>query len=585
MVAIALRHSSAGISATWMLPDDSGSEASWASLASTAASWASTAASNARSEGAAAPKETLDYPARPHIVFLVPGLNGSAEHFSHVAETLQAVWPDQVVVHACRANNDDLFNLPSQKSFLTCDGIHCGGARIADEVLEVIGKLFAKAKSSHKRRPRFVSFWGHSMGGLYARYAVSLLVENGKICGLRPQLFLTTACPHMGVAGTFSSSLLAVGSAIGVIGCKSWLDKSGQQLFLEDKDLLLLEMAQDSRYVEALEAFKFRALIANVCYDWVVDFCVSALQPRCPEWLHTVEPPMEEFPHMAYDSGSWHQPLDQLDLTQAPPPLLGQQRGPEAGAGRCDAPPKEVVELPLPAPRRRGRGNLQHRTFRLEQSKFRRGYKGDLLSPIRDQRGTLEESSWIRFFEQAGRSSSLADLTELLSEQLPASGWAEDVPSRPTSVNTLSDDDERQQSNEPPLEDADGSADSAAWTATAATSLAAEFSRRLSTIWSSHAEVDSKEEAEVAPPQAAEPKIYCSGHPREFELEQARLRLAALPWRLVCMRFDDHPLMISHNDVICKVPWLNARDGVDYICKEVMKEVFAAGSSGAERAA
>merc|ERR1712096_56142 len=76
------------------------------------------------------------------------------------------------------------------------------------------------------------------------------------------------------------------------------------------------------------------------------------------------------------------------------------------------------------------------------------------------------------------------------------------------------------------------------------------------------------------------PANYCSGHPRELELEEARQRLAAMPWRLVCMRFDDHPLMIAHNEIICKDRWLNATDGVDYITLVVVEKVFGSHRKG-----
>ena len=48
---------------------------------------------------------------------------------------------------------------------------------------------------------RDISIVGNSLGGLYARYAVSLLYEPRakSIAGLRPKTFMTVATPHLGV--------------------------------------------------------------------------------------------------------------------------------------------------------------------------------------------------------------------------------------------------------------------------------------------------------------------------------------------------------------------------------------------------
>lgn len=48
---------------------------------------------------------------------------------------------------------------------------------------------------------REISIVGNSLGGLYARYAISLLYEprDKTIAGLRPKTFMTVATPHLGV--------------------------------------------------------------------------------------------------------------------------------------------------------------------------------------------------------------------------------------------------------------------------------------------------------------------------------------------------------------------------------------------------
>jgi hypothetical protein len=68
-------------------------------------------------------------------------------------------------------------------------GVVEGGTRLADEVRS----LAASGRYGD------ISFVGNSLGGLYARYAVSVLFSNGTIAGLQPSKFLLIASPSLGV--------------------------------------------------------------------------------------------------------------------------------------------------------------------------------------------------------------------------------------------------------------------------------------------------------------------------------------------------------------------------------------------------
>lgn len=403
---------------------------------------------------------------RPHLVFLVHGLNGCSANFDFITDLLLSLWGDEIIVHSCSVNNDSLtsaFDPTVDKSFLTTDGIDIGGERIANEVVKAI-------EAWDGDPPRSVSFWGHSMGGLYIRYAIGSLVDpdTGTICGLPARLLVFTACPHLGVAGTFSDQVVAAGSAIGVLGSSGWLGRSGQQLFLEDSEKLLLQLALDERYLGALEAFRYRVLVPNVCNDQVVDFSVSALQPYCPDWLLNIPPVSEDFPHVVFDSVSWDSPLGCLVDLYAPP------------EDSIQTTPEETVRLSPRPEAERPR----------ERSKFQRGGH---LAILREADAAASNESWTDI-----ATSLAADITTLIGGSGTASSSA----------------------------------------------------------------------------PKGQPKIYCEGHPHEAELEEARERLAEIPWRLVCMRFDDHPLMIAHNEIICKEPWLNERDGAEYIATVVFADVF-----------
>merc|ERR1712178_477928 len=91
--------------------------------------------------------------------------------------------------------------------------------------------------------------------------------------------------------------------------------------------------------------------------------------------------------------------------------------------------------------------------------------------------------------------------------------------------------------------------------------------RKLSTLWGGSDEPDP-----VALRKKLEP--YYSGHPQERTIGRMMRKLTSMPWRLVCMRFNDHPLQLAHNEVICKEEWMNGTDGIEYIIAVVMGDVF-----------
>merc|ERR1719253_1404045 len=111
-----------------------------------------------------------------HLLFFVCGIQGNPEPFVPVAALLERLKGGKVIVHICRSTSGN-----------TKDGIEAGGTRIADEIRGHVELL-------RKDGPlRSISFWGHSLGGIYLRYALSLLQgpEEGTICGYQPQLFIT----------------------------------------------------------------------------------------------------------------------------------------------------------------------------------------------------------------------------------------------------------------------------------------------------------------------------------------------------------------------------------------------------------
>ncbi|KAK6116277.1 hypothetical protein DH2020_049972 [Rehmannia glutinosa] len=204
----------------------------------------------------------------------------------------------------------------SNSSMLTFDGVDVMGKRLADEVISV--------KDRHPNLQK-ISFVGHSLGGLVARYDVAELYrqdlirkhgeENGEddsqkssledkprvnIAGLEPVNFITSATPHLGSRGINSFSIDVYGLSLRVpVFCgfytmeklasrASWLlGRTGRHLFLSDcdggKPPLLLRMSSDSedlKFISALQSFKRRVAYANARFDHLVGWSSSSLRRR-----------------------------------------------------------------------------------------------------------------------------------------------------------------------------------------------------------------------------------------------------------------------------------------------------------------
>ena len=142
----------------------------------------------------------------------------------------------------------------------THDGIRSGGTRLANEMLSFVQNDVKKRVQTQKPKGEFnvtFSIVGNSLGGLYARYAVSLLpyqlgintqgqareedkraakTDDGTIqLNLYPNVFYTTATPHLGCSrNTYLPIPRFAESIVGPI-----LGATGRDLFRLDskKDL------------------------------------------------------------------------------------------------------------------------------------------------------------------------------------------------------------------------------------------------------------------------------------------------------------------------------------------------------------
>ncbi|KAF8024685.1 hypothetical protein BT93_F1766 [Corymbia citriodora subsp. variegata] len=258
-------------------------------------------------------------PRPAHLIVMVNGLIGSAQDWRFAAKQFVKKYPGKVVVHCSRSN-------PSR---LTFDGVDVMGQRLADEVNSVV---------KHHPTVQKISFIGHSLGGLVARYAVAKLYESGpasqptkvngecgseepgnhhledkktdKICGLEPVNFITSATPHLGSRGHKQVPMFCGFYSLEKLAARTsrLLGRTGRHLFLTDNDdgkpPLLLQMVKDSediKFISALKSFKRRVAYANARCDHLVGWSTSSLRQRnnLPKHKHpsTVD---KRYPHIIH---------------------------------------------------------------------------------------------------------------------------------------------------------------------------------------------------------------------------------------------------------------------------------------------
>ncbi|KAH8953804.1 hypothetical protein BDL97_08G045600 [Sphagnum fallax] len=233
-----------------------------------------------------------------HLVVLVHGILGSSSDWTYVESELKRRLGNKFQIHASSVN-----------SFLqTFAGVDFCGKRLADEVQQIVDGTPSLTR---------ISFVAHSLGGLFARYAIAALYtpqvdliedivllgepqrqsqerpglqchQEAKVAGLVPVNFVTLASPHLGVRGKNQLPFLlglplleeiAVPIAPFVVG------QTGKQLFLTDgkpnDQPLLLQMASDcpeGPFISALRSFKSRVVYANVNYDYMVGWRTSSIR-------------------------------------------------------------------------------------------------------------------------------------------------------------------------------------------------------------------------------------------------------------------------------------------------------------------
>jgi Putative serine esterase (DUF676) len=204
-----------------------------------------------------------------HLVVLVHGCMGTEQDFTYLERTLrhQAHPEAKLIIHRSSCNYGKTF-----------DGIENGGKRLALEVEDEVQKIDGLVK---------LSFVAYSLGGLYSRYAISLLDLTTKVT---PTIFCTMTTPHLGCR---KHTYVPVPRwAEKIVG--SLMGDTGRDLF--HMNSILQEMGTMEQYLNPLRRFKARIAIANAfATDSLVPVSTAAFLSELSTYPHITLPKNERY--------------------------------------------------------------------------------------------------------------------------------------------------------------------------------------------------------------------------------------------------------------------------------------------------
>eukprot|EP00898_Chlorokybus_atmophyticus_P006664 jgi/Chlat1/699/Chrsp104S01163 len=212
-----------------------------------------------------------------HLIVLAHGLAGTPEDWNYACKEMTSRMGDRAIIHVSRVNGGRS----------TFNGVDVAGKRLAEEIRDVVRQ--------HPALQR-LTLIGHSLGGLFVRYAAGALYEpsdtwsesdRGRIAGLVPYNFVTLATPHLGSVNQVPFLPNPLQGLAGPVA-PLLFGRTGRHLFLRDKDgekdgrdlPLLARMATDcseAPFISALGSFQSRVVYANAGMDHLVGWATSAI--------------------------------------------------------------------------------------------------------------------------------------------------------------------------------------------------------------------------------------------------------------------------------------------------------------------
>jgi hypothetical protein len=231
----------------------------------------------------------------PHtLVVLQHGLHGSYRDLMFMKKILDERLKEEGFLVHSNNNTAGIAN--------THEGVEAGGERCLNEILGLLEK-----------NPSIECLWcvGHSLGGIYLRYAIGRLYALGTFERITPGLYVTFVTPHLGSLRPNTGLY----NKIARFYTPRFIQQTGKELMLEDgggKSLrtdkakakekekdpcsgdssnapLLLRMSEPSSiYWRGLAAFQQRWLYASLAYDMIVTYDTASICPNpAPTHLST----------------------------------------------------------------------------------------------------------------------------------------------------------------------------------------------------------------------------------------------------------------------------------------------------------
>ncbi|CEO97813.1 DUF676 domain-containing protein [Plasmodiophora brassicae] len=211
-----------------------------------------------------------------HAVVMVHGLHGLADDFAYMATRLRERFRDATGISA-------VVLVPTVNHGLTRHGIQGAAERLAPWIVD----------ECQKHHATHISFIGHSLGGLIARYVIRLLHDNGTIpVRVQPVIYLSIATPHLGSleharrARSFAPHpLTAIVDDVFMHGTRFFIKQTGEELMLKDGDdstVPLIVRMTDDAFINALRLFRHRIAYGAIRYDPTVGYETSVIRRTNP---------------------------------------------------------------------------------------------------------------------------------------------------------------------------------------------------------------------------------------------------------------------------------------------------------------
>lgn len=220
-----------------------------------------------------------------HLVILCHGLQGNAGHMEYLMKSIEKTNPDYLCMNVSCNDDNGWFKNYSK----TSESLKIVGPRIREELFQFLENQFADNFSWSTDHLTQITLIGSSLGGIYMRYLAGLLFDSKEnlisfdICSrtdqtklsfrLKPMCYISLASPHLGVSGLVSNLF---GTGIKLL----FYNGIGNELVLDDEEIIFYHLATSEPYINALKAFQHRISYASCSFDeWRVPYPSSAISP------------------------------------------------------------------------------------------------------------------------------------------------------------------------------------------------------------------------------------------------------------------------------------------------------------------